>query len=179
MRNAIALAAAGLVAASTIAAAPADQQRPADPAHTLELELGESDSASGATAGIGPWNFAEDHYRCDGTPEAQCEVVLVKVTNPFEEENAKKGRERANLILDLDSTVPVGDFALQVWESDESGARGEKVGYADANPAPSEDYEQMTVVVTSTEDETEFWYRVEIIYWAAAADYTLNVAFEQ
>ncbi len=180
MRRSLTFTAALAVAATTLAAAPAaQQQQPADPAHEVELAIGETGSSTGTTAGIGPWNFAEDNYRCDASPEAQCEVTLVKLSNPYEEENAKKGRERANLNLVLSSTVPVGDLALQVWESDESGARGDLVGTADENPQPTAGWETMSIVTTSTPEVTEFWYRVEVIYWAHAGDYTLDLEYTQ
>jgi hypothetical protein len=186
MRRIIALAAAGLVAATTVAASPAaDQQRPSDPTFNMELELGDSDNVSGENAGINPWNWVDgDDYHCEDTAYERCEVVLVKVTNPFEEENAKKGRERANLLLGVASTVPaeVQDFAIRVWESDEDGGQGELVGSADGTAGETNggDYnEQMNIVVTTDEEVTERYYRVEVIFWSAAGDWHLDAEFIQ
>ncbi len=185
MRRTIALLAAGLVGASAIAAAPAsEQQRPADVGFNMELALGDSDTVGGENAGLGPWNIAGDDYICEGTPHEMCEVVLVKVDNTYEEANAKKGRERANLDLCVSSSIPaaINDFAIRVFESDESGAPGELVGTADNSAgeiASGACNEEMTVVVTSTEDESSFYYRVEVIFWAAAGDWTLDAGFTQ
>ncbi len=184
MRKPLALTAAALVAFSAIAAGPASQEQPAPVGHELELELGDEASVGGENAGIAPWNIAGDDYECEDTPYQRCEVVLVKVTNPYEEENAKKGRERADLFLGVSSSVPnaVNDFAIRVFESDESGEPGDLVGSADNSAGEVSDgayNEQMTVVVTSTEEAAEFYYRVEVIFWAAAGDWNLDTSFTQ
>jgi len=180
-----ALALAGL-AASTIAAGPQNAQPPA-PDHSVELHI---DDAAEATVEGNPDTFGTSltnvveggDYGCEGTPEATCEVVLVHVTNPYEEDNARKGRERANLTIELNygtmaagAPVSLSDMAIQVWASDESGARGDLVGTADSNPP--EGNEQMVVPVSTTEDETEAWYRVELIYGFHGGGYTANFSF--
>ncbi len=184
MRTLLALAAAGMVAVSTVAAAPASQQQPAPVGHEMDLGLGDTATAEGENAGIGPWNFVDD-YVCEGTPHEQCEVILVRVENPYEEENAKKGRERANLFLGVNSSIPpaINDFAIRVYESDETGAPIEFIGSADNSAGDVQTdggyNEEMTVVVTSTPEETVFWYRVEVIFWAAAGDWWLDAEFTQ
>lgn len=185
MRRSLVLAAVAVVGWSSVAAGP--QAAPPDPMHEVELEVGDSVDVEGdpSTAGTSLINVAnsDSNYGCEGTPDAQCEVVLVKVTNPYEKENASKGRERANLNITLDfgtySTLGVSltDMAIQVFESSEDGERGEVIGTADNNPPEAP--ENMTVVVTSTPEETEFWYRVELIYGAHAGGYTATFDFQQ
>jgi hypothetical protein len=185
MRRSIALFAAGLVAASSIAAG--QQQAPSDPMHDVELAVGDSATVEGdpSRAGTSLTNVpaSDTNYGCEGTPEAQCEVVLVKVTNPYEAENAKKGRERANLTIELDFGtysalgVSLTDMAIKVFASSADGERGEVIGNADNNPPEAP--ETMTIVVSSTEEETEFWYRVELIYGAHAGGYTADFSFTQ
>jgi hypothetical protein len=155
--------------------------------HNVELAVGDSATVEGdpSTAGTSVINVAnsDTNYGCEGTPDAQCEVVLVKVTNPFEEENAKKGRERANLTIALDFGtygalgVSATDMAIQVFASSADGERGEVIGTADNNPPDAP--ESMTIVVSSTPEETEFWYRVELIYGAHAGGYTADFSFIQ
>lgn len=174
------LVAAGLLGAAA-AAAPA-QQRPEPVDHEVELEIGDSAAvdATGTTAGFNLLNVVEGgDYHCEDTPHEACEVILVKVVNEYDEENASKGRERANLTLALDFFNAGGvyplDMAIQVWETDEDGERGELVGTADNNPPDGG--ESMAVVVTSTPDESEFFYRVEVIHGLYAGPWTMNLDF--
>ncbi len=185
MRRSIALFAAGLVAATTVAAG--QQSTPPEPMHNVELTVGDAAQVEGNpdTAGTSLINVAnsDSNYACEGTPDATCEVVLVRVENPYEEENAKKGRERANLTIDLDFGTygtlgySATDMAIQVFASSEGGERGEVIGTADNNPPDAP--ESMTIVVSSTPEETVFWYRVELIYGAHAGGYTADFSFTQ
>ncbi len=184
MRRTIALLAAGFIGAGAIAAGPAQEQQPAPVGYEIELQLGDTDSVGGESAGIGPWNWVGDDYICEGTPHEHCEVVLVRVENAYEEENAKKGRERANLDLCVSSSIPpaINDFAIRVYESDESGEPGDLVGSEDGSAgefSSGECNEKMTVIATSTPDESVFYYRVEVIFWAAVGDWNLDTAFTQ
>lgn len=182
----VALLAAGLTAASALAAAPASQA-PADVNHSLEMVLGDTATVEGDPSRVGTSlvNLTNDDgvYGCEGTADQQCEVVLVKVENPYEEENARKGRENATLSVALDfgtfgtAGASLTDMAIAVYESDESGTRGELVGTFDDNPPAAP--ESGSWVVTSTPEESVFLYRVELIYGAHGGGYTADFEFFQ
>ncbi len=180
MKRQIALALAGVTAVATVAAAPGAERR-ADVDHEFELALGDTASAAGSTpVGLNVQNYIDD-YSCDGSPEHSCELALIKVTNPYEEENAKKNRERANLTIAVTPDVPASDYDVLVFESDADATKGSQVGNAGGVPMLDhpESVETVNAVVTTTEDETERWFLVWIVHWSTVGSYTIDVAFDQ
>ncbi len=182
MRRTTAVLAAGFLAASAVAAGPASSQSSAD--HEIEMQLGDTATvAGGVPQGVNPDYFgnAGDGGVCSHDVDTYCEQVLIKVSNPFEEENAKKGRERANLDLHLTPTNPVSDFDLVLYESDADGTTGAEIGRSGQTPVADnpESSETINAIVTTTADETDVWVIAHIVYFAAASDYSLDVSFSQ
>ncbi len=173
LRN-LTAAAAALALAGSLAFAPATAQR-AD--FEIALQPGETATVdSGPVAGANPGHFVgtDNVYPCGSTPAEYCQSILVHVTNPFDEADARKGRERANLVLDL-AMDGVGDLALLVYEADADGTRGEQVGSSDGI---GEGSESATVVVTTTEGDEERWYLVEVFFHAYSGQWSLDAALE-
>ncbi len=176
MRLSTRLVAAALLAAS-VAAGPASQ---AGQSTDFEVELAQGDAAtveSGAVAGVNPGHFAgaDETYPCgdSSSPTAYCQTILVHVTNPFTEAEAKKGRERASLDLTLEMSG-AGDLALLVYESDADGNRGEQVTSSDGL---GESVESASVTVTTTADNEEGWFLVEVFFHAFSGTWTMDAAF--
>jgi hypothetical protein len=182
MRKHLALTAAALVAFSTVAAGPAQSR--ADVDHEVALAIGEDATVAGGVAGgVNPDYFTASAFgaTCNHDPHTYCETVLINVSNPFEEENAKKGRERATLFINMAPTQPVADFDLVVYESDEDGTVGSEIGRSGQTPVADnmESSESVTAVISTTKDETEVWVIAHVIYFAAPSDYTMDVSFTQ
>lgn len=176
MRPTSLLALALAAATGLAAAAPMANSSAAD--FTISLEVGESDSvASGTVAGINPGHFAgtDDLYPCgaSGDVTAYCQSILVQVTNPYDEADAKKGRERASLGLVL-TMEGLGDLALLVYDSDEDGTRGDEVASSDGL---GETTEATSIAVSTTADEQERWYLVEVFFHAFSGSWTLDADF--
>jgi hypothetical protein len=176
MRRFIAPVLACALAVGSFAAAPAAQQQAAD--HNVELQVDESATVDGgAPGGINLSNQTEQS--CSKGPADYCETILVKLTNPYEEENAKKGRERATAVFTLTTPdVLVSDYDLFLYESDEAGAKGSEIGTAGEFPLLIQDStETATVSITTTQDVQEVWVLVEVSYFAAAAPYAMDISF--
>ncbi len=182
MRKSIAFAAATLFAFGAVAAGPASQ---ADIDHTVELTVGEIASVAGGVAqgfNLTPTlTAASGGIECSKSPDTYCEKVLITVTNPFEEENAKKGRERANLSVALTPTVAAADFDLYLFEADADGNEGAEVGASDGTPLVSDpdSIERVNMVVSTTAESTTTSYIAWVVYFAAPSDYTMDVSFTQ
>ncbi len=176
MRTALRLVVAAALAAS-IAAGPASSR----PSTDFEIDLVQGDDAvtveSGAVGGVNLGHFAgtEEGYPCADQPtqEAYCQSILVKVTNPFTEADARKGRERANLDLTL-VMEGAGDLALLVYEADEDGTRGEQVASSDGI---GESTEATAVAVATKEGDEVRWYRVEVFFHAFTGSWSLDASF--
>jgi hypothetical protein len=167
---------ASVLAVAAVAAAPAEQQQAAD--HSVELQIDESATVDGgAPGGINVSNQTEQS--CSKGPADYCETILVKLTNPYEEESAKKGRERATAVFTLTTPdVLVSDYDLFLYESDESGDKGSQIGTAGEFPLLVQDStETMTASITTTQDVQEVWVLVEVSYFSAAAPYAMDISF--
>lgn len=181
MKRHLALALCGAVALGTVAAGPNEASQAAID-HEFELELGDAASDVGSQpVGINVENYVGDGYSCDGAPNHTCGIALVKVTNPYEEENAKKGRERATLNVVVTPDFAGSDYDVLVFESDADGNQGAEVGSAGGVPVTDhpESVESVSVVVTTTEEETERYFLVWIVHWATVGSYTIDVDFAQ
>ncbi len=165
--------------AGAIAAAPASRQQAA-PTHEAELAIGDEVVVSGGP-GVGTNAQYFDNYECDSDPDSYCETVLVKLTNPYEEENAKKGRERATLQLDLVPTTYPAELDMGLFESDPDGNQGAQISQAGtiAIVDCETGCESITAVITSTPETTEHWVLVHVVYFAAAGEYGLAISFTQ
>ncbi len=180
MRRLVAPALALGLALSAVAATPSQQR--ADTDHQVDLEIGASVTVDGGVpAGINPGPTTSDQTGkvCTKNPHEYCETILVHLSNPYEEENAKKGRERANAIFSLTTTDGlVSDYDVYVHLSDAEGNKYEEIANAGEFPllAGSSD-ETVTVVATTTADEQELWLYVEVYYFSAIAPYTMDIDF--
>lgn len=180
MRRVLAPALAAAIALGTVAAGQS-QQQPAD--HEVELAIGEQASVDGgAPQGV---NAAYDHASgtpCSKDPQSYCEHVLIKLSNPYEEENARKGRERANAVITLTTASNyLSDYDLMVYESDADGTKGSMIASSTAFPIDNsgESTEQVNLVVTTTEETTEVWVLAELVYFSAFEAYHLDIEFTQ
>lgn len=166
-----------------IAAAPAsvDSAGRVEADHTVELEIGDSVKvAGGVPQGINP-GYHEADAGCSKAPNNYCEYVLVKFTNPYDVEHGKKGRERANADFSLTTAAgQVSDYDVVWYESDESGTMGAEIASAGEYPALAQtSTESATLVISSTEELSESWVLVEVVYFVAIEAYNLEITFDQ
>ncbi len=175
MKRIATLLAAGAVALGTVAAAPS-QQRPA-PDHEAELVPGDSVHIDGgAPQGVNPGYFDVTEGACNKDPNTYCEHTLVHVVTEVPED-VERGRLRTNLQIVVTSPdLPVSDFDLIVWESDADGERGSQVGQS-ASGGYVDAVEQLNVVVTTTPDEQDAWFLVDVVYYLGGPNYDLDLTF--
>jgi len=182
MKRHLALGLAGLVAVGSVAAAPvSDQQVAAD--HSVSLEIGNSETvAGGVPQGFNTTpttNGTSGGLTCTKDPNTYCETVLIELTNPYEDENARKGRERGNVFFTLTTAdMVLSDYDLYVYESDADGAKGSEVTSAGEFPLLIQSStEQTTVVVSTTQELETVWLLAEVYYFAAVTPYELTIDF--
>lgn len=177
MKRTFAIAAAGLVVASTIAAAPAGSQ--ARPVADHEVELAVGDQAhidGGAPQGMNPGYFDALDGACNKDPHTYCEHALVHVVTEVPED-VERGRLRTTLGLTLTSPdFPLSDFDMVVWESNADGERVAEVGQS-ANGGYVEAVEQVSVVVSTTPEVQDAWFLVDVIYFLGGPNYDLDLTF--
>jgi len=171
-----------ILAASSIAAAPSPSAPFAAPQidHELALAIGESGSVTGnAQYGVNVENYTGADYACSSDPNMYCETVLIELTNPYVEEEARKGRVRANLTFTLTPTLPISDYDLLVFEADEDGNLGGQMGNVGETPLTPdpESKETISVPITTTVDEETVWVAVQVVYWAVVGGWTAEATF--
>ncbi len=182
-RHIVPLLAAGIAIAS-VAAAPSQAGR-ADVDHEVELLIGESATVDGGVPqGVNPSPFVGgstgSDLTCSKAPNEYCETILVHLTNPYEEENARKGRERANANFELTTgSNMLSDYDVYWYESDADGTKGAQIASSTAFPVDNsgESTEGATLVITSTPDDDEVWVLVEVYYFSALEAYSMAIDF--
>ncbi len=177
MRRIVAPVLGAALALSAVAAGPAERsQRSVD--HEVEVAIDESVVVEGGVPqGVNPL-YHEAGTGCSHDPHAYCETLLVRFTNPYEEENARKGRERANAVFELTTgTNQVSDYDVFWYESDADGTKGEQIGSSTAFPYGASSSEGATIVTSTTEDETEVWVLVEVVYFSAIEAWNMSIDY--
>ncbi len=177
MRRSLLLLTAAATLAGATAAGPASDARQA-PTHAVELGVGDALTVTGGP-GLGTNAQYFDNFECDTDPDTYCETVLVTLTNPYEEQNAKKGRERANLDLLLTPTTYPAEMDMAIFESDADGTQGSQISQAGTFAivdCPS-GCEQINAVITTTQDTEVVHVLVHVVYFAAAGAYDLDITF--
>lgn len=170
--------AASIAAAPVAAPGTGDERRAAAPTHEVAVGIDEELTVSGGP-GVGTnANYFTD-YECDSDPDTYCETVLVELTNPYEEANAKKGRERGTLLLDLVPTTYPAELDMALFESDPDGSQGAQISQAGtfAIVDCETGCEQISAAITTTEDVETIWVLVHVVYFAAAGEYDLDISF--
>lgn len=180
MRRLVAPALAVGLAAGTFAAAPSQDGQRVDADHVVELAIGETTTVNGGTPQGINVGYNEGLTGCSKDPQSYCEYVLVKLTNEYDEDKAKKGRERAtaNFVLTT-ATNQISDYDVFWYESDESGALGAQIASSTAFPYGADSTEQAALSVTTTEEVADVWVLVEVVYFSAIEAYNLDIDFNQ
>lgn len=125
------------------------------------------------TAGVNVTHFdAALGETCGDSPDTYCDRVLLTVELPLLEGFARRSGTVTVSIGEY--TVPVSDFDMFAYTSDETGARGTRTGNSGNNPG---DPEQVGFSIRSSADKTVHHLLVEIPYFAAAGSYKGTATF--
>ncbi|NND83752.1 MAG: hypothetical protein HKN46_01235 [Acidimicrobiia bacterium] len=177
MRRLLTPAIAMGLALSAVAAAPA-QDRSADVDHEVTVEIDSIVTVDGGVPqGVNP-GYNEGVTGCSKDPHAYCETMLVQLVNEYDEDKAKKGRERANAVFTLTTgTNQVSDYDVFWYESDADGTKGAQIGSSTAFPYGESSTEGATIVTTTTPEVGEVWVYVEVVYFTAFEAWSMEIDF--
>ena len=191
-RTLVALSAAAL-AASALAFAPAASPSQADTDHEVVFSGdGAQTVTGGVPGGINVTGFTESAVRCSSDPDAYCETILLTVEQPVADEDPDEiDFGSGDVTIDLTAAVQGGDFDFTVFESNANGSKGAEVATSgnflacatfcevplvQPNACDAAD-ECVAFGVSTSQFTSERHFLVEVVYFAAASEYTADFTY--
>ena len=191
-RTLVALSAAAL-AASALAFAPAASPSQADTDHEVVFSGdGAQTVTGGVPGGINVTGFTESAVRCSSDPDAYCETILLTVEQPVADEDPDEiDFGSGDVTIDLTAAVQGGDFDFTVFESNANGSKGAEVATSGnflacatfcevplVQPNQCENADECVAFGVSTSEFTSArHFLVEVVYFAAASEYTADFTY--
>ena len=112
---------------------------------------------------------------CTKDPQTYCDLTLVALSNPVPADDADGKLRRTATFTISDYAGPAADVDMELYASDETGARGDSLG---GSTEFTTETEQASVAVTTTLEEPTKYVLVQVIYFVQpGTGYTGDVKF--